>query len=119
MYRQKVILNNLNVSGILKAEGLTQDEVYRQEREVVTLDGVSHYVSIPKRTLSLEFVPITDESWWKICQAIKKRPVMVQYYDEDTGEAAKYFIVRGKSSTARKVIGNTTTVGPSLTLEEV
>ena len=119
MYRQKLILNNLNVSSVLKAEGLAQGEVYRQEREVVTLDGVCHYVSIPKRSLSIEFVPITDESWWKICQAIKKRPVMVQYYDEDTGEAAKYFIVRSKSSVARKVTGNLTTVGPSLELEEV
>lgn len=113
-----LILNNINVIGLVAQDGLTQSETYRQQREVVTLDGTKYMTSIAKRTLSIQFVTISMESWQKICRALYDRPVMVQYVDEDTGEAAKLFYVTSKEHGTKRYHGGHLWVTPSLELEE-
>ena len=110
--RAKLIINGVDFTPWVLEEGLEQYEILRQERSVVTLDGVDY----PGAALSMAIVP---DTWRRLLGALRTRPVRVEYVDDLHGEMQKLFYVSGPTATTRAVRGNTTYYGGgSFSLEE-
>lgn len=120
-------INGVDVSRWL-AEGVEQDTVYRNSRQVVTRDGRLHQVSRPKRKISAPLLTLSDSVVTQLSGVIYggRIPVSyttatVQYLDKDTGalRTATFYAAINKAS-AKKVEGGATFYsGLSIELEEV
>lgn len=114
-----LIINGVDFSPYLLSEGLRQTEVLRQGREVVGLDGVSHRSEIRKRGISVELTELRDDTWYRLLEALRDRPVEARYADDRLGDVTKLFYVSGPSAAAKTVRGGRTYFsGGSFELEE-
>lgn len=117
--RAKLIINGVDFTPWVLEEGLEQYEILRQERSVVTLDGVDYRSSAVKRGMSVSLTRMKDDTWHRLLGALRTRPVRVEYVDDLHGEMQKLFYVSGPTATTRAVRGNTTYYGGgSFSLEE-
>lgn len=115
-----MITNGLDISALIKEDGITQSEFTRKSTQVVTLAGYLEEDEIVKRRIAVKLMEMRDTKWYELCAALKVRPVTVQYIDDKIGKTTKVFYVRNPSATARVVIGgNTYFSGGTFTLEEV
>lgn len=113
-------VNGLIITGSIAENGITQSEVSRRAKEVVTLDGLLERAEVLKRRISVRLVEVTDKRWYEICAALKTRPATVHYIDDKLGETTKLFYVSSPTASARRVVGGITYFrGGSFTLEEV
>lgn len=117
--RAKLIINGVDFTPWVLEEGLEQYEILRQERSVVTLDGVDYRSSSVKRGMSVSLTRMKDDTWRRLLGALRTRPARVEYVDDLHGEMQKLFYVSGPTATTRAVRGNTTYYGGgSFSLEE-
>lgn len=118
--KAELILNEYDAGPWLKENGLTQTEVVRSSRSVVTLNGTKYQGEIIKRGISASFVEMRDTSWYRLVAALRERPVKVRYIDDDIGPRTAYFLVSSPTASAKVVRGGITYFsGGSVTLEEV
>ena len=114
----KLILNGTDISRYLAQSGISQSPVYRQERSVVTLDGMEYRTSIPKVRLDVEFTRLRASQLYNIIGLVSQ-PSTVTYLDQDGQEKTKTFWVEGPETTQEVVISGITYVeGGSMTLVE-
>ena len=117
--RAKLIINCVDFTPWVLEEGLEQYEILRQERSVVTLDGVDYRSSSVKRGMSVSLTRMKDDTWRRLLSALEVRPVQAQYADDRLGVCTKLFYVSGPSAAAKTVRGGHTYFsGGSFELEE-
>ena len=117
--RAILIINGIDFSPYLSAEGLIQTEIVRQGREVVDLNGTSYRSEIIKRGISAELIDLRDDVWYKLTAALRERPAQVRYIDDRLGEVVKTFYVSVPTAAAKTVRGGHTWFsGGSFELEE-
>lgn len=117
--RAILMINGIDFSPYLRAEGLVQTEITRQGREIVDLNGTSYRAGIVKRGISAELIDLRDDVWYKLTAALQDRPAVVRYIDDRLGECVKWFYVVGPSAAAKTVRGgHTYFTGGSFELEE-
>lgn len=112
-------VNDVEFTPYLRSGGLQQTEVIRQGRSVVDLDGAVHRIETVKRGISVGLVELRDVTWYRLVDALRKRPAVVRYIDDQLGEVVKQFYVTGPAAAARTVQGgNTYFTGGTFELEE-
>lgn len=117
--RAKLIINGVDFSPWILEEGLEQYEILRQERSVVALDGVDYRTAVVKRGMSVSLMRMKDNTWYRLLDALRTRPALVEYVDDALGDIQKLFYVSSPTATTRRVLGSTTYFGGgSFTLEE-
>ena len=115
-----MITNGLDISPVIIRGGITQSEIVRQSRQIITLDGYAEKAQIVKRRIVVKLMEMRDAKWFELCAALKTRPVTVQYIDDSIGKTTKRFHISNLSAAAQVVTGgNTYFTGGTLTLEEV
>ena len=115
----ELVLNDYDAGPWLEKSGLTQTEIVRISRSVVTLDGTKYLVEKRKRGISANFILLRDVVWYAINGAVATRPVKVKYVDDTLGERTAYFLVTDLSGGAEEVKGGITYFsGCSISLEE-
>lgn len=118
--RAKLIINGEDFTPWVKEGGLTQGEITRQQRRVVTLDGIEYRTEIAKREISVSLTQMRDGTWKRLLAALAKRPATVTYLDDRFGETTRRFYVSSPSAETKRVIGGVTCYsGGSFTLEEM
>lgn len=114
------VLNDFDAGPWLIEGGLTQSEIVRLGRSVVTLNGTKHQSEIRKRGITANFMEMRDESWYALNKALSIRPVVVKYVDDSMGPRIAKFLVSNPSAAAKTVQGGITYFDKgTVTLEEV
>ena len=106
--RAKLIVNDLDLSSVIREGGLQQSEEVRLSRSVTTLDGTLHQVETVKRNISVSLVGLRDDGYRKVMNALKTRPATVTYVDDSLGERTALFYVESPGATAKTVWGGHT-----------
>ena len=114
----KLIINGVDITGLLAKEGLVQKDIFRQSRTIVTLDGMEYRTQIVKRELDVSLVKTRLERLMDLTAAITQ-PSTVTYVDRKMGEVTRLFWVDGLSSQDQVVEAGVSYVnGISFTLIE-
>lgn len=117
--RAILIINGVDFGPYLRSEGLTQTEITRRGRSVVTLDGTEYRNEIVKRSIAVSLVELRDKTWYRLASALNTRPASVRYIDDRYGDNTRLFYVSGLTSAAKTVRGgNTYFSGIAFQLEE-
>jgi hypothetical protein len=113
-------INGVDFAAWAQQEGIEQEVIQRQGREVVTLDGVLYTTWIEKRGITWNAVELRDDTLATLMAALSTNPATVTYTDAETGTSrTSIFYVKGKGSTEKVVVGgNTYYTGFSVELEE-
>lgn len=115
----KVVINNVDFSGLVAREGITQIEIRRQSRTVVTLDGTEQRTYISKRQFNISFLEMPETRLQQLAAAITQ-PSTVEILDRELGLITRSFWVEGLTNVNKIVEGDTTYMnGVSLTIVEV
>lgn len=115
----KVVINSVDFSGLVAREGITQTEIRRQSRTVVTLDGTEQRTYIPKRQFNISFLEMPEARLQQLAAAITQ-PSTVEILDRELGLITRSFWVEGLTNVNKIVEGDTTYMnGVSLTMVEV
>ena len=114
----KLIINGVNFAQWIKSDGMTQSDIRRNSKSLVTLDGVEHRTGIVKRAISVELVTMRDDTLSFLSAALTS-PAAVQYTDRDGYDRTSTFYVSDPVSTAKMIRrGVTYWDGIGFTLEE-
>lgn len=116
----QLIINGVNFHLWAEEGGIQQSQIYRQSREIVTLNGVSYRSNIVKREIGFSAVEISDSTLQTLMAALTPNPASVTYTDMKTGgNVTSTFYVTGVSVGAKIVTGGHTYYeGFSFSLEE-
>lgn len=115
----KLIINGQDFSPWLVEDGLTFGEIYRQSRDVITLDGTLYRSQIRKLTMDASLVELRDNTLALLTAALYRAvPASVQYTTSDGVLHANTFYVSDLSYGAKTVRGgNTYYSGTGFSLE--
>lgn len=114
----KQIINGVDFAPYIREDGVQQNDVLRNDRRIITLDGTLHMSAITKRRLSIRLREMRDETMRRLFSALGS-PATVEYTDFEKGDVKKIFYVTSKSIGVRTVKGgNTYWRNASFTLEE-
>ena len=117
--KAKLIINGLDISRVIRENGLKQSEIQRLGRSVITLDGTLYQTQTVKRRLDVGLVNLRDDGWYAVEQALATRPASVTYLDDSLGERTALFYVVSPTAAAKTVRGSHTWFGGiSFALEE-
>lgn len=116
LYKQ--IINGVDFAPYIRENGVQQSDVLRNERRVITLDGVLHMSSVAKRKIAVQMVEMRDEVLCNLFSVLSGL-VTVEYTDFENGDVIKNFYVTSRSVGVRTVKGgNTYWRNASFVLEE-
>ena len=117
-----LIINGQQFREYIKESGISEKTIQRNEKEVITWDGTSHYISIEKKSYDISLMKMSDIEWKILYGYLKLRiPALVTYSNVDTGTTVTNaeFYVKDISKDLDKTLGVETYIsGISFTLEE-
>lgn len=114
----KHIINGVDFTPYIRENGVQQSDVIRNERRVVTLDGVLHRDSVAKRRITVQLMELRDDTLQRLFSVLSGL-VRAEYTDFAGGDTTKSFYVTAKSIGVRTVKGgNTYWRNASFTMEE-
>lgn len=119
--RFQLIINNLDITPYIKEGGVDVSYVSRNERNLVTMDGVRHYVSREKLRLSISLLDrLYDSAYHDVANVLVNNPVDVSYFDFDSGQTVTgYFYVFDKKHKPLKTFANISLINDGgFTLEQ-
>ena len=110
-------INGIDFSHWIKEDGLQYGESYRQEREVVTLDGIMHRNRIKKMTISVELVELRDKTLQMLKGALLDLSEVEATNTEGVSITGSFYITDFSTSAKTVRGGNTYYSGTSFELE--
>ena len=114
----KHIINGVDFTPYIKENGVQQSDAIRNERRVVTLDGVLFMDSVAKRRITVQLLELRDDTLKNLFSTLSGL-VSVEYTDCAMGDTTKNFYVTARSVGVRTVKGgNTYWRNASFTMEE-
>lgn len=116
----QLFINGVNFHLWAEEGGIKQSQIYRQSREIVTLNGISYRSNIVKREINFSAVEISDSTLQTLMAALNTNPASVTYTDMKTGGGLTSTFYITDVSVGAKVVtgGNTYYEGFSFNLEE-
>lgn len=113
-------INGHDISEYIIESGISVKTVRKNEKSVITLDGVEHKTWDQKRQIDVELLSMPDNEFQTISGYLATNPATVVYGNLETGTTitGSYYI-NDFSYTAKKAVGAITVVsGGSFSLEE-
>lgn len=117
LYRQTI--NGVDFAPWIKEGGVQQTDLIRNQRSVVTMDGVLHTGGVVKRQITTQLLELRDVTAKTLLAALTN-PATVTYTDEARGDVTGTFWITARTGTAYQVAGGITWwSNVSYTMEEL
>lgn len=113
-------INGLNFGPYIAESGIQTSSILRNEKSIVTMDGVLHKTGIKKNKIQVSLLDMPDDEFHTLGTYLATNPATVSYTDLDSAETSSgQYYISDFSYTAKKAVGTLTVVtGGSFTLEE-
>lgn len=120
--RFQLIINDLDITSYIKEGGVDISYVTRNERNVVTMDGVRHYAAREKLKLSISLLDrLYDSAYNDVATELQSGPVSISYTEFDSGATitGSFYVFDRKHKPFKSFAGHTLINDSGFTLEEV
>lgn len=118
--RYSLIINGYEFGRYIPEGGVSITHVSRNEKSVVTMDGVRHTKKIEKRNFNVSLFDMPDNIFLYLCTFFYPNPALVQFTDFEQGIAIEslFYIDDPKHGVKRSIGDSSRIAGISFTLEE-
>lgn len=118
--RYSLIINGYEFGGYIPEDGIKVSKTPRNEKTVITLDGVKHTKSREKTQLSVELLDMPDSTFTFLKTYLSKNPADVSLTDFYEGQIiTSQFYVSNVTYGVKKAYGTISRLSsPSFDLEE-
>lgn len=120
--RFQLTVNGLDISSYIKEGGVDISYVTRNERNVVTMDGVRHYAAREKLRMSVSLLDnMFDSDYNDVAEVLKTSPAAISYtdFDSEATISGNFYVFDRKHRPFRSFAGITLINDGGFVLEEV